>query len=295
MNLPTGNYTRRGRITTALLIGGAAICAAIAAALVWVVAPLSSTDPAFPQSAELAPVGLGVASAVSGLVLLAGVLVNWFAPRRALGRAVVLVGGVMVGMSGALLTNETLEVGWPGLAAGVGLTGGALQLAIGLLAWVASVSEWLPGPSLVKHMWSPVSLPSHTFGRTAMLRLTLAVALGWLLCALAVVTRVDVDRTGMLAWFVAVWGMPILAGMVVAGWRETEQNRLQSLGLAALAGMALDLLYLLVLGIWYYRFNAVGFAPWWAIMGAIFGATGFTLWHLLVRRGHPLHPRARSS
>jgi hypothetical protein len=98
-----------------------------------------------------------------------------------------------------------------------------------------------------------------------MLLLTGAVALGWLICALAVVTRIDMERTGMIAWFVAVWGMPVLAGMVVAGWRELEPNRLQSLGLAALAGLTLDLLYLLVLGLWYYRFSALGFAPWWRL------------------------------
>jgi hypothetical protein len=50
---------------------------------------------------------------------------------------------------------------------------------------------------------------------------------------------------------------------------------------------------LLVLGLWYYRFNPIGFAPWWAIMGAIFGATGFALWQFLVRRGPKLQLRAR--
>jgi hypothetical protein len=110
-----------------------------------------------------------------------------------------------------------------------------------------------------------------------------------LFCALVVVSRIDLDRTGMAAWFVAVWGMPILIGMVVAGWRERCPNRLQSLGLAALAGMALDLLYLLVLGVWYYRFNPTGFAPWWPIMDAIFGATGFAPWQYVVRRGSKLH------
>jgi hypothetical protein len=58
--------------------------------------------------------------------------------------------------------------------------------------------------------------------------------------------------------------------------------------------MALDLLYLLVLGIWFYRFNPIGFAPWWAIMGAIFGATGFALWQYAVRRGSKLHTGSES-
>jgi hypothetical protein len=63
--------------------------------------------------------------------------------------------------------------------------------------------------------------------------------------------------------------------------------------LAALAGLTLDLLYLLVLGVWYYQFNPIGFAPWWAIMGAILGATGFTLWGLLAHRRPKAQPHAR--
>jgi hypothetical protein len=38
--------------------------------------------------------------------------------------------------------------------------------------------------------------------------------------------------------------------------------------------------------------NPIGFAPWWAIMGAIFGATGFALWQFLVRRAPKLHAQA---
>jgi hypothetical protein len=112
-------------------------------------------------------------------------VINWFAPRRAVGRAVVLTGDLMVAMSGAMLTNETLEAG--------------------------CLSEWLP---------------PRTFGRSTMLVLTLMVAIGWLFCALAVVTRIDMEHTGMVAWFVAVWGMPVLAGVMV-------------------------------LGLWYYRFNGL--------------------------------------
>ena len=91
---------------------------------------------------------------------------------------------------------------------------------------------------------------------------------------MAVVGRIDnyVDlQLGMLLWFVAVWILPILAAMLVTGWRETNANRLKTLGLAILAGISCDLLYLLVLGLGYYKFNPIGFAPWWTIMGAIFG------------------------
>jgi hypothetical protein len=286
----------RARVMTGILMCAAAITWVVAAMLVWVVAPLLRAGATLGESPEELPLSvLAVASAASGLVLFVGLAVNWIAPQRAAGRAVLLIGGLMVAMSGALLTNETLEFGWSGLAAVLGLACGLIQLATGLLAWIASLSDWLPGRSLVQHMWMAEPVRPHTGARTGMLLLTAAAALGWVFCALAVVTRFDMERTGMVAWFVAVWGMPILAGMVVAGWRDTAPNRLQSLGLAALTGLILDLLYLLVLGLWYYRFNPMGFAPWWAIMGAIFGATGFALWQFVVRRGPNLQPRARQS
>jgi hypothetical protein len=284
----------RTRVMTGLLMGAAAITWLIAATLVWAVAPLLRAGATLAESPEELPLSvLAVASAGSGLVLFVGLAVNWLAPQRGAGRAVLLIGGLMVAMSGALLTNETLEFGWSGLAAVLGLACGLMQVVVGLLAWIASLSDWLPGRSLVKHMWVAETMRPHTGGRRGMLLLTAAVALGWVFCALAVVTRLDMYRTGMVAWFVAVWGMPLLAGMVVAGWRDTAPNRMQSIGLAALTGMILDLLYLLVLGLWYYRFNPIGFAPWWAIMGAIIGATGFALWQFLVRRGPKLHLHAR--
>jgi hypothetical protein len=275
----------RAPVMTAILLGVALITWMIAAALVLVVAPLLAIDPAAAQSSEsLRPMVLAATSGVSGLVVLVGLAINWCAPRRALGRVVLLGGGLMVAMSGAILANETLESGWSGPAAVLGLTCGLLQLVFGLLTWIASLSDWLPGQSLVKHMWVAEPVPPHAGSRRGMLLLTAAVAVGWLFCALAVVTPFGLETTGMVAWFVAVWCMPILAGMLVAGWRDTEPNRLQSLGLAAITGLTLDLLYLLVLGLWYYRFNPVGFAPWWAIMGAIFGVTGFALWQLLMWR-----------
>jgi hypothetical protein len=288
--------TDKGRapITTTVLVFGAAVITwVVAATLLWV-APLLEGDAAAPESPESIPrLAMALASAVSGLVLFVGVVLNWFAPRRAVGRAILLIGGVMVAMSGAILANDTLESGWSGAAAVLGLGCGLVQVVAGLLAWLAALSDWLPGPSLVKHMWMAEPMPPHTGGHQRMLLLTVAVTLGWVFCALAVVSRFDMERTGMVAWFVAVWGMPIVAGMLVAAWRDTEPNRMQTLGLAALTGLTLDLLYLLVLGLWYYRFNPIGFAPWWAIMGAIFGATGFALWELVVRRAPKLHLHAR--
>lgn len=293
MNMQSENHAivRTGaHIVSRVLISAGLITFVIAATLMWFVAPLLEANPAIAESPEsLPPVAHAMASAVSGLVLLLGVAVNSFAPHRAAGRAILLIGGLTVAMSGAMLANDTLESGWPGIAGVIGLVCGVVQVAIGLLAWIASLSDWLPGRSLVEQMWAREPVPPGGGGRRRLLVLTAAVALGWLFCAFVVVRRFDMDRTGMAAWFAAVWGMPILIGMVVGGWRERNPNRLQSLGLAALAGMTLDLLYLLVLGVWYYRFNPIGFAPWWAIMGAILGATGFALWQYVVRRGSKLH------
>jgi hypothetical protein len=295
MRLQYGNNTSGHMlacVVTGVLIGAAVITWVIAWGLAFVVAPLLRVSSPVAQSPEsLPPVALAAAAAGSGFVLFVGAVVNWFAPRRAIGRAVLLMGGLMVAMSGAVLANDTLESGWAGLAALLGLAGGMIQLVFGLLAWIASLSDWLPGPSLVKHMWAAGPIPPHTGGRRRVLLLTVAVALGWVFCALTAVFRIEV--LGALSFFVAVWGMPILAGVLVARWRDTEPNRLQSLGLAAVSGLTLDLLYLLVLGLWYYRFNPIGFAPWWAIMGAIFGATGFALWQFLERRSSKLYAHAR--
>jgi hypothetical protein len=88
------------------------------------------------------------------------------------------------------------------------------------------------------------------------------------------------------------FGMPILAGAVVAGWREAERNRLQTLGLAAVAGMASSWLFLLTLAVaQYYRFNPVGYVVWWGLMGALFGAIGYGLRGLRSRRSPRLQPR----
>lgn len=205
---------------TGVLAGAAVITWVIAAALVCVVAPLLRAAPALAESAELPPLALAAAGAGSGLVLVVGLAVNWFAPQRAAGRAVLLIGGLLVAMSGALLVNDTLESGWSGFAAVLGLASGLMELVIGLLAWIASLSDWLPGQSLVKHMrvTEAARLPAHVRGWLPLL--TAALALGWVFCAVAAVARIEV--LGVLGFFVAVWGMPILAGMVVIGWRETE-------------------------------------------------------------------------
>ena len=82
----------------------------------------------------------------------------------------------MVAMSGVMLANDSLESGWSGFAAVFGLGCGLVQLMAGLLAWVGSLSDWLPGQSLVKHMW--VAEPMRVHGRRGMRLLMAAVAGG---------------------------------------------------------------------------------------------------------------------
>jgi hypothetical protein len=219
-----------------------------------------------------------------------GIGLTWFRPDRRVGRAVLLIGGLMAVMSGALLANFAFEFGWTGSAVTLGLVGAVIQVAVGVLACFAGLSDRLPGRSLAEHMRvaDPARLPAHA--RKWLPLATAALVFVWVFCAAAVVGRidnyVDVLPLGMLLWFVAVWILPVVAGLLVTGWRETNANRLQTLGLAILAGISCDLLYLLVLGLGYYKFSPIGFAPWWTIMGALFGAAGFALWGLLLER-HP--------
>jgi hypothetical protein len=98
----------------------------------------------------------------------------------------------------------------------------------------------------------PVRLPAHV--RSWLALAGAALVLNWVVCAAAVIGHIDnyIDLgLGMLLWFVAVWILPIVAGMLVTGWRQTEANRLQTLGLANLAGVSCDLLFLLVPGLGY--------------------------------------------
>jgi hypothetical protein len=92
----------RVRVVTGVLVVAAVLTWGIAAMLVWVVAPLLRTGATLAESPEGLPLSvLAVAVASSGLVLFVGQAVNWFAPRRGAGRAVLLIGGLMVAMSGA--------------------------------------------------------------------------------------------------------------------------------------------------------------------------------------------------
>src|SRR5436190_20255256 len=213
----------RGRILIPLVLGGAVITWVIAASPVLAPATEVMTKPALANAADMvrgAVVAVAIGGASAGLVIFAGAGLTWFRPDRGIGRAVLLIGGLTAIMSGALLANLGLEFGWTGSALMFGLVAAAVQLAVGVLACFAGLSEWLPGRSLAERMrvTDPARLPAHVRGWLPLT--TAALLFGWVLCAAAVVGHIDnyVDLPmGMLLWFMAVWVLPIVAGMLVTG------------------------------------------------------------------------------
>jgi hypothetical protein len=138
-----------------------------------------------------------------------------------------------------------------------------------------------------------------------MLPLTVALIVGWVALVGAFRTRflpapwwVD-----MLVFVAMQFGMPLLAGALVAGWRHGASNRLQTLGLACAAGAVSSWLFLLALHVtqYYHNLDGTPYTPpqyvfWWGLLGALCGALGSRLWlplARLTRRGprQPFHSR----
>jgi hypothetical protein len=66
------------------------------------------------------------------------------------------------------------------------------------------------------------------------------------------------------------------------------------MGLAALAGMVVDWLFLLTLMVtWYYGYQPLTYPFWWGAMGAVFGAVGYGPGGVLGHRSSQLHLRSR--
>jgi hypothetical protein len=297
---------------TGLLVGGALAVWLVAALLRWVIAPRAVADPAFAGGAgRLQASGAGDVAglfgafasvgAVAGAGLLMGLGFTWLRPRRAAGRVLLLVAGLLATAGGLLLAAiGSLEIGWGDGAAVAGVTGAAVFVAVGLLAAVASASDRLPGPSLIERMMPPRGVHPATPAWERMLPLTVILAVGWVLSTGAVLARGDLVLVGFL---VAQWGLPVLAGVIAAGWREGRPNRFETLGLASAAGTVLDWLFLLALVVGQYYHNLDGtphtppsYVVWWGLMGASFGAIGYSLWGPLARlarlaRRRPLKPR----
>jgi hypothetical protein len=279
----------RAHLLAGLLLAGAATTWLVAALLRWVLVPLLVADPALAAHAGAVPPVPGafaLAGALAGALLLLGLAFTWFAPLRGAGRVLLLVAGLLAGAGGALL----LAIGTFGYRLGQGAA--VALVAVGLLAGVASLSDWLPGPSLVERMRLPYTVHPTRPARERMPPLTAAFAVGWVALAGALLA------THGPFWFLGLqWGMPILAGALAVGWREGQPNRLKTLGLAGVAGLAMDWLLLLTLHVTQYYHNLDGtpstppsYIVWWGLMGALFGAIGYSLWGPLTRPTQPTQP-----
>jgi hypothetical protein len=244
----------------------------------------------------------GLTGALVGVVLLPGLGLVWLAPEtNTFGRIFLLVAGLVAIVAGLLLLSiGTFDLRWVDGAAIGGIVSAAADVAVGLLACVASLSHWLPGESLVERMMLKEPQQPAVPARVRMPPLTAALAVGWVGCTSAVLANhyhiVDLGSVGlMLSFLGAQWGIPILGGAVVAGWRAGEPNRMTTLGLSALAGMVMDWLFLLTLMVtWYYGYQPLTYPVWWGAMGATFGAAGYGLWSLLAHRNPQLHVRPHS-
>ncbi len=287
----------RAHMMAALLAGGAMTTWLAAAVLTWGLVPLLVADPVLADSAEEVATGVGgfaLTGALAGIVILLGLALAWLAPRRAGGRVLLLGAGVVAVATGILLLNlATLqapaELRWGLAAALAGAFGAGVFVLVGLLACAASLSHLLPGQSLAERMMLPEPVHPAAPARPQMLVLTALLLVGWAGLAAALLTT-----HGLYPFLGMQFGMPILVGVVVAGWRRGERDRLHTLGLAALAGAASSWLFLLTLAVaQYYRFNPVGYVVWWGLIGALFGAIGYSLWGPLTRRGPQLHLRPR--
>jgi hypothetical protein len=283
-----------------LLAGGVASWLA-AALLRWGLAPLVVAEPALAgtrQAADATAVADAVGlfapvGAVAGAAVLVGLALTWRRPQRAAGRGLLLVAGLLAIAAGLLLgTIGSFELGWGGGAAAAGLAGAAAFVAVGLVACVASLTDRLPGASLVERMMVPSPVPPTAPAWERMLPLTAALVVGWAVSTGAVLARGDVALVvGFIGFITAQLGLPILAGMIAAGWREGEPNRLKTLGWASAAGTVMDWLFLLALalGQYYHNLDGTPYTPrsyvvWWGLTGALLGAFGYSLWGPLTRR-----------
>jgi hypothetical protein len=280
-----------------LLLAGGVASWLVAALLRWGLAPLVVAEPALAGTRRAAGatavadvVGLfAPVGAMAGAAVLVGLALTWRRPQQAAGRVLLLVAGLLAIAAGLLLgTIGFFEIGWGDGVAVAGLAGAAAFVAVGLLACVASLTDRLPGASLVERMMEPSTAPPTTAAWERMLPPTAALVVGWVVSTGAVLARGDMAFVGFMT---AQLGLPILAGAFAAGWREGEPNRLKTLGWASAAGMVMDWLFLLALalGQYYHNLDGAPYTPrsyvvWWGLTGALLGAFGYSLWGPLTRR-----------
>ena len=291
---------RRSRKATRALVGGVLVTWLAAGLMVWGLTPqLVANDPSLVGSAADVRMALSVVALIvclSGVAMLGGLALVWRAPRRAIGRVILLLGGVIAAIFGLLLLNGSTLQASPGFRwdTEIALTLGVVTAAfisVGCLAVVAALSPLLPGESIAARLMLTETTTYSRPGRGLMLVLTLALIGSWVALATA-----SLGSHTLNPFLGLQFGMPTLAGGVLAGWRGADPNRLKTLGWASLAGMTSSCLFLLTLILGqYYRFNPVGYFMWWGLIGALCGALGygcFSLWQRVSQR--PRAARAES-
>lgn len=305
------------RTVTALLVGGVLATWLVAAFLLWGLTPLVIAEPApvgMRQAADASAVAELVSlfapvAAVAGAAMLIALALTWRRPPRAAGRVVLFVAGLLASAAALLFgTIGSFEVAWGDGIALAGLTSAVVFVAVGFSACVASLTDWLPGASLVERMMAPSTVPPATPAWERMLPLIVLLGAGWAICTSIVVSKRGLISgedawlvAGFLAFITAQMGLPILAGAIATGWREGTPNRLKTLGWASAVGLMTDWLFLLALalGQYYHNLDGTPYTPrsyvvWWGLLGGLLGAFGYSLWGPLTRlrrRGPRLQPR----
>ncbi len=115
--------------------------------LAWVLPQQLVAQPALAQDAGDIATALGVfalfAAAVGGLEL-AGLAIIWRAPRRAIGRLILLIAGLVMTMAGLFLLNggtlQSLEVHW---TLGPAIIGGAQGVGSTVMEPTMPRSSWM--------------------------------------------------------------------------------------------------------------------------------------------------------
>jgi hypothetical protein len=257
-----------------------------AGVLAWVLPPQLVVQPALAQDAADISRVLGafaMFAAAVGALELAALAVVWRAPRLAVGRTILLTGGLVMFIAGLLLLNggtlQSPEIQWSAGPAIVGAAIVAVFIAVGLLACAAALFSDLPGASIAERMTVPAERDMGALRRELMVVLTAALVVAWLW------TMATLLRTHSAQPFDAMqFLMPALAGTLAGAWRAGKPNRLATLGLAAAAGAASSWLFLVAMMLGqYYRFNPVAYVFWWGLIGAVLGTLGYGVW-LLGRR-----------
>jgi hypothetical protein len=304
-SVQSGASAARARVAVVLIAVAALVTWAVTAVLFAFVIPamLADTWPlALPESAAAGTRVAAIGSAVIGVALVAGTLAALSQRTNTAGRLILVVSGfaaVVVGLLHATGGVSFLQHG-PAMrpTAITMLIVSAALVCVGVLAVAAGLSRLMPGRPLAERsiVQQPPSLTRS--GRRRMLAWTLAAAAAWVsVVALFLATiwpGIEATMFPVGVFAAAVLVPPILAGAVIAGWRQRAPNRLATLGLSTSGGVVANWLFLIVLWLWELaRFPGQDLASAspdldvpivFAMIGAFLGAGGYVLERTIAHR-----------